>query len=412
MVKNKGVEMERVEKGKAGPLSGVKVLELGTMVAGPVCGTLLADFGAEVIKVEPPVMGDPIRHSGPSIEGESLYWQVEGRNKKSITINLRESEGQALLRSLVESVDVVIENFKPGTMKRWGLDYDQLKMINPRLVMLSVSGFGQTGPYAGRPAYDRIALAFAGFLNMTGYPDRAPVRPGTAVADYQGAIFGAFGIMLALYYRDIKGGNGQHIDCSLYESIFRFTDIMVMAYDKLGTPRERRGNSHFAASPGDHYETNDGRYLCLTVAANNVFRRLCKAMQLEELAEDPRFLNHEDRAKNYDIINGMVADWIKTNPVKELCETLENNSIPHSLIFTVDDIVNDPHYEARESIKTINHPKLGKLKMQASHPILSESPAIEIKPAVSLGENTEEILSGWLRMTPEEMKSLRENSVI
>lgn len=397
---------------KPSPLSGIRVLELGTMVAGPVCGTLLADFGAEVIKVEPPGTGDPIRHSGPQVDGESLYWQVEGRNKKSITVNLRKPEGQKVLRDLVEHVDVLIENFKPGTMKKWGLDYEALKKINPRLVMLSVSGFGQTGPYAERPAYDRIALAYSGFLNMTGYPDRPPVRPGTAVADYQGALFGAFGIMLALYYRDAQGGEGQHIDCSLFESIFRFTDIMVMAYDKLGIPRERRGNTHFAAAPGDHYLTNDGRYLCMTVAASNVFRRLCEAMGRPELADDPRFVSHADRSRHFDEINGIVAQWIESNPIEEVCTALEKHSVPHSLIYGVEEIVDDPHYAARGSIKTIEHPKIGKLKIQASQPILSASPAVEITPATSLGHDTENILSSWLNLGAETLRELRETDVI
>ena len=404
--------MEIEEEEKTGPIQGIRVLELGTMVAGPVCGTLLADFGAEVIKVESPGSGDPIRQSGPAIEGESLYWQVEGRNKLSITLNLRKPEGQEVLRRLVREVDVLIENFKPGTMKKWGIDYDALKAENPKLIMLSVSGFGQTGPYATRPAYDRIALAFSGFLNMTGYPDQPPVRPGIAVADYQAAIFGAFGIMLALYYRDARGGTGQHIDCSLFESIFRFTDIMVMAYDKLGVNRERRGNRHFAAAPGDHYPTHDGRYLCLTVAATNIFRRLCQAMGQESLADDPRFISHADRSDNFDVINTMVAGWIVSQSVDEVCDTLREHSVPYSLIYSVEDIVKDPHYLARGAIKTIEHPKLGSLKVQASHPILSESPAVEIRPAAALGEHTNHILQSWLNLSVDSLKELQRKNVI
>ena len=395
-----------------GPLSGIRVLELGTMVAGPVCGTLLADFGAEVIKVEPPGTGDPIRKSGPAVDGECLYWQVEGRNKESITLNLRTPEGQQILRDLVPHVDVVIENFKPGTMKKWGLDYECLAPLNSRLVMLSVSGFGQTGPYAERPSYDRIALAFAGFLNMTGYPDRPPIRPGTAVADYQSALFGAFGVMIALYFRDVKDGGGQHIDCSLYESIFRFTDIMAAAYDKLGITRERSGNKHFAAAPGDHYETIDGRYLCLTIAATNVFRRLCGAIGREELADDPKFLEHADRAAHYDEINTIVADWIKANPVDEVCAALEEYSIPHSLIFTIQDIFEDPHYEARQTIDTVDHPRLGKLRMQSSQPRLSGSPAITLKPAPDLGQQTNKVMKDWLDFDDERLEQLRRNNTI
>ncbi|MFT4824669.1 MAG: crotonobetainyl-CoA:carnitine CoA-transferase CaiB-like acyl-CoA transferase, partial [Cryomorphaceae bacterium] len=261
-------------------------------------------------------------------------------------------------------------------------------------------------------AYDRIALAFAGFLNMTGYPDRPPIRPGTAVADYQSALFGAFGVMIALYFRDAKGGGGQHIDCSLYESIFRFTDIMAAAYDKLGVTRERIGNKHFAASPGDHYETIDGRYLCLTVAATNVFQRLCGALGREELAQDPRFLEHSDRATHYDEINTIVADWIKANPVDDVCAALEEYSVPHCLVYTIQDIFEDPHYEARQTIDTVDHPRLGKLRMQASQPRLSESPAITLKPAPDLGQHTDKVMKNWLDLDEEKLEQLRRNNTI
>jgi len=251
-----------VRQDRGGPLAGIRVIELGSMIAGPVAATLLGDFGAEVIKIEPPVVGDPIRHSGPFVGEESLYWNVEGRSKRSVTLDLRRPEGQEVLRSLVEHADILIENFRPGTMERWGLDYPRLHARNPRLIMLSTSGFGQTGPNAKRPAYDRVSLAYAGFLNMTGYPDRAPVRPGTALADYQAALLGAFSLMVALYHRDRGDGVGQQIDLSLFEAVFRFTDVMITAYDKLGTSRNRSGNRHFAAAPGDHYLTGDDKYSC------------------------------------------------------------------------------------------------------------------------------------------------------
>lgn len=397
---------------RGGPLAGVRVLELGTMIAGPVVGTLLGDFGAEIIKVEPPKVGDPIRQSGPFVGDESLYWHVEGRSKRSITLDLRKAEGQRVLRDLAGHADVLVENFRPGTMTKWNIGYAQLREVNPRLVMLSISGFGQTGPYASRPSYDRIALAFAGFLNMTGYADRPPLRPGIATADYQSAILGAFSAMVALYFRDARGGVGQHIDLSLYESVFRFTDVMITAYDKLGTPRERQGNAHFAASPGDHYETRDGRYIAMTVAANTIFLRLCEAMGQPELADDPRYSTHIKRVENYAQINGIVADWIKARSVEQVLASFEANNVPHSLIYKPSDILADPHYQARGSIASIEHPKLGTLKVPSVHPRFSASPAPEIQAAPDLGEHTQAVLSDLLGMSHGEIDKLRAAGVI
>jgi formyl-CoA transferase len=395
-----------------GPLAGVRVIELGTMIAGPVAATLLGDFGADVIKIEQPKGGDPIRQSGPMVGDESLYWNVEGRNKRSVTIDMRQKEGQALLRDLVKHADVLIENFRPGTMKRWGVDYETLSKINPRLVMLSISGYGQTGPNAGLASYDRVALAFAGFLNITGYPDRPPVRPGTAIADYQTALFGAFAIMIALYHRDAKNGTGQYVDASLYETIFRFTDTMITAYDKLGVTRNRTGNSHYAASPGDHYLTSDGRYLALTVAATNVFKRLCTAMGQPELAEDPRFATHPARVTNYDAINGIVAEYIRSHPIDEVLASFAEQGVPHSLILSVEEILHHPHYAAREAIVTVNNPRIGPVKMPAVFPKMSATPPPPLRHAPLLGENTDEILGGTLGMSKADIDALREQGVI
>lgn len=395
------------EKGRGGPLAGIRVLELGTMVAGPVAATLLADFGADVIKIEPPKVGDPIRHSGPFVGTESLYWNVEGRSKRSVTLDLRVPEGQAVLRQLAGHADVLIENFRPGTMAKWGCDFDTLHALNPRLIMLSVSGFGQTGPKATHPAYDRVSLAFSGFLHMTGYPDRPPVRPGTAMADYQSALFGAFAVMIALFEREARGGSGQQIDVALFESVFRFTDVMVTAYDRLGHTRERGGNKHFAASPGDHYRTQDGRYIALTVAADNVFQRLCAALSRPELAEDPAFSTHIKRVENYDRINGIVAEWMMAQPVDETIAVLEKNGVPHSLIYSPADILADPHYAARETIATVQHPTIGAIKMPAVLPRFSAWAAPEIMPAPSLGEHTDAVLHDLLGMSNADIAALR-----
>ncbi|NDG40057.1 MAG: CoA transferase [Betaproteobacteria bacterium] len=396
----------------AGPLSGIRVLELGTMIAGPVVGTLLSDFGAEIIKIEQPDGGDPIRSIGPFCEGESLWWNVEGRNKKSVTLDMRRPEGQAVLRQLVKEADVLVENFRPGTMAKWNVGWDDLKKVNPSLIMVSVSGYGQTGPYASKPAFDRIALAFAGMLNITGFADRAPVRPGVAMADYQSALFGAFAAMIALFHREARGGTGQHVDVSLFESVFRFTDIMVTAADKIGVKRTRRGNLHFAAAPGDHFETCDGRYIVMTISNNPLFAKLTTAMGQAALAQDERFATHDARWINITEINALVGEWIRSMPVNDVIEILEGHGLPHSLVYSVDDILADPHYAARGAIVTLDHPKIGALKMPAPSPRMSGTPARTMQAAPDLGADNDEIYGGLLGMDAQAIAALRAGRLI
>jgi crotonobetainyl-CoA:carnitine CoA-transferase CaiB-like acyl-CoA transferase len=379
--------METKDKG---PLAGIRVIDIGTMVAGPVAATLLADLGADVIKIEQPGRGDSLRHIGPSVEGESLWWNVEGRNKKSVTLDLHHPEGQRILKEMLKHADVLVENFRPGILAKWHLSWEHLKEVNPKLVMLSVSGYGQTGPYSSRAGYDRIALAMGGTLNATGYPDRAPVKLGTAMADYSTALFGAFGIMVALHHRDMRGGEGQQIDLSLYETVFRFTDVMVTAYEKMGLPRERTGNLHFAAAPGDHYETCDGRYIVFTVSNDRMFARLCEA--IPALANEERYSTHVKRTACVEELNVIVAAWIKSLPVLEVCRILEEKGLAFSLIYSIKDIVADPHYEARGTIASVEHPQIGELKMPAVQPRFSGTPPPHIRPAPALGADTDEIL--------------------
>lgn len=372
-----------------GPLQGLRIIEIGTMIAGPVCCTLLGDFGADVIKVEQPE-GDPLRHSGPRINGEGIWFQVEDRNKRSITCDLRTAEGQEYFKRLVRTADVVVENFRPGTLARWSVSFDDLIAENPKLVMLSVSGFGQTGPYAQRAAYDRIALAFSGLLNATGFPDRPPLRPATSIADYQAALYGAFAVMAAVYHRDVRGGTGQHLDLSLYESVFRFTDMMVTANDALGIKRERRGNLHFAAAPGDHFPTQDGRYIVVTCSNNAVFRRLAEAIGRPDLPTLPAFDTHDHRFANIEALNAIVAEWIVNRPVDTVSATFEAAGIAYSLIFAPEDILADPHYAARGSVAEVDT-RAGKLKMPAVFPRMSVTKAPPIRQAPSLGEHNDEV---------------------
>jgi formyl-CoA transferase len=393
-----------------GPLAGIRVIDIGTMVAGPVAATLLADLGADVIKIEQPGRGDSLRHIGPAVQGESLWWNVEGRNKKSVTLDLHHPEGQRILKEMLKHADVLVENFRPGILGKWNLSWEYLKQVNPRLVMLSVSGYGQTGPYANRAGYDRIALAMGGTLNATGYPDRAPVKLGTAMADYSTALFGAYGIMVALYHRDTRGGEGQQIDLSLYETVFRFTDVMVTAYDKMGLPRERTGNLHFAAAPGDHFETCDGRYIVLTVSNDRMFGRLCEI--IPALGGEERYSTHAKRTACVEELNIIVAAWIKSLPVLEVSRILEEKGLAYSLIYSIKDIVADPHYEARGTIASVEHPQIGELKMPAVQPRFSGTPPPQIRPAPALGADTDEILRELAGLSAGQIAELRSSGTV
>jgi crotonobetainyl-CoA:carnitine CoA-transferase CaiB-like acyl-CoA transferase len=393
-------------------LSGLRILDLGTMVAGPVAATLFADFGAEVVKVEVPERGDTVRDLGPFVEDECLYWEVEARNKKSITLDLRQPAGQRMLCELVKQVDAVVENFRPGTLERWNLGWDVLKQHNPRLIMLRVSGFGQTGPYRERAGYDRIGLAFGGLMGITGYPDRPPVRSGTSTADYQTAILGAFGLMMAIYHRDLRGGEGQEIDLSMYESVIRFTEVLVPEYDRLGVTRQRRGNKHFAAAPGEHFETSDGRFMIMTISADSGWRNLCAAMDRPDLLDDPRNRSHSSRWANVDELNAIVARWMKETPVEEVCRKLDAAKLAHSFIYSIDDIMKDPHYEARGSIETVDNPRIGPVRMAGTFPKFSGMPNKKIAPAPQLGEHNAEIYEEWLGLDAAQRAALAADGVI
>lgn len=396
-----------MERKVEGPLSGMRVIDIGTMVAGPVAATLLADFGADVIKIEQPGRGDSLRHLGPGEPGESLWWHVEARNKRSVTLDLRRPEGQQILRDMVKHADVLVENFRPGTLEKWNLSWADLEQINPRLVMLSVSGYGQTGPYAERAGYDRMGLAMGGTLAITGYPDRPPVKHGTAVCDYQTALFGAFGTMVALYNRDTRGGKGQQIDLSLFETVFRFTDFLIAAYDKLGMKRERTGNIHPVAAPGEHFETKDGRFIVLTVSNDRMFARMCEAVpQLD----DERFRTHAGRFANLTEVNAIVATWVKSLPVPDLCRVLDEKKLAYSLIYTAEDILADPQYEARGSIVTVET-RQGPLKMQAPQPKFSGTPPPEVRAAPGLGEHTDEVLREF-GIPAERIAELRSTGIV
>ncbi len=392
-------------------LKGVRVLDIGTMVAGPVAATMLAEQGADVIKVEHP-SGDPLRKIGPMHQGESLWWQVEGRSKRTLSLDLHKPKGQELLRALVRNTDVVIENFRPGTLAKWGLDYERLSRENPKLIMLSVSGFGQTGPYASRAAYDRMALAFSGLFDATGYPDMPPVRVGASIADYSAATMGAYACMLALYDLKVGAGAGRHIDLALYETVFRYMDFAVLQYDVLGQRRERMGNIHPASAPGNTFRTRAGRHLNLTVSQDGLFVRLYEAIGRADIAHDPRYQTHSGRAPDIERLNGALADWILSREEAEVIETFDAGGIPYAMILNMDDIFENEQYQARNNIQSVDTEALGTIRMQGVVPRMTQAAADDIRPARRCGEDTEDILTKELGMSLDEIAALRKEGVL
>jgi len=401
-----------------GPLTGLRVLDLGTRIGAPFAATLLGDLGAEVIKVELPRQGDFMRTIGPFVDGYSLFWAVEGRGKKSITCDLRKPAGQALLKRLVVLADVVVENFQPGTLESWGLGYDALAAINPAVILTRVSVYGQTGPYRDRPGLDRNGIAMGGLLYITGYPDRPPVRPGVIVSDYLTGVFNAFAIVSALYERDRRAREtgapprGQWIELSLYESILRIMEHTLAAYDRLGVVREREGNRLKNSAPLDNWETKDGKYIAIIAAGDGLFPRLARAMGREDLLREPRFATMARRAEHSDEINAMVAAWCRTRTVAEIQETLVRHEVPFGVAYSVADIFGDPHVQARANIATVDDPVIGPVRMQGVYPAFSRTPGAIQAGAPRLGEHNDEIYTKLLGLTTEELAILARDGVI
>ncbi len=397
------------------PLSGIRVLDIGTLIAGPFGATLLGDFGAEIIKVEQPGRGDALR--GSPVDGKanrSPGWLVEGRNKKSVTMNLRVPEGQALLKELIGHADVLIENFTPGTLEKWGLGWDVVHELNPRLIMTRVSGYGQVGPYSKRSGYDRIALGFSGYMYPTGFPDRFPVRPAFPTADYNTGTFAALATMFALYNRDAPGGSGdgQMIDLALYEAPFRITADMITSFARTGQNRERIGNRNPTFTPAGTFETKDGRYVQIAAGGDGVWPRLAKAMGQPELAEDPRYKTIGERMKRADEMEGMVADWVATLDFNEIEPLLVGLNVPFGGIYTAADIGGDPHYAARNNIARIPDDELGEVAMPGVVPRLEGTPGRIAFAGEDIGAHNAEVYGDLLGKSKAEIAALAEAGVI
>ncbi|MCB1741970.1 MAG: CoA transferase [Gammaproteobacteria bacterium] len=401
------------------PLAGIRVLDIGTLIAGPFAATLLGDFGAEVIKVEQPGRGDNLRGLSSASEGDGgsadirqLQWAIDARNKRSVTLNLRVPAGQALLKELVGQADVLIENFTPGTLERWDLGFEALSTINPKLIMLRVSGYGQSGPYSKRPGYDRIALGFSGYMYPTGFPDRFPVRPAFPTADYNTATFGAFATMLALYQRDANGGRGQVIDLALYEPMFRITADLVANYARTGAIRERIGNRNPTFAPAGTFETRDGHYVQIAAGGDKVFQRLAEAMEQPELATDPRYAAATARMARADELEALLAEWVGARDFREVEQKLVAANVPVGGIYTAADIADDPHYAARESLLRYQDPQAGEVPMPGVIPKLLGTPGRVQSLGPALGAHNEAVYGGLLGKSSEELARLKSEGVI
>ncbi len=395
--------------GKAsGPLSDLRVIELGQLIAGPFCGQLLGDMGAEVIKVEAPGAGDPMRTWG---QGLPVWWPVIGRNKKSITLNLREPEGQTLLRQLVADADVLIENFRPGTMEQWGLGYDALAAINPRLIMVRVSGFGQTGPYAQRAGYGSIGEAMGGIRYLAGDPDRPPSRVGLSIGDSLAATFACVGTLAALHHRH-RTGRGQVIDAAIYEAVLAMMESTIPEYTEAGVIRERSGAILPKIAPSNVYPTRSGEMILIGANQDSVFARLCEAMGQAELARDPRYATHTARGERQAELDERIANWTATLDAEELLATLERHGVPAGRIYRAPEMLDDPQFKARQSIVDVPHPVFHHLKMQNVAPRFSETAGSIRWPGPELGAHNEEIYAKLLGLGAEALSDLSGRGII
>ena len=377
-----------------GPLSDLKVVEMGTLIAGPFCGQVLGDFGADVVKIEDPGKGDPMRQWGRSLpKGLSPWWPVIGRNKRSVALDLRQPEGRELALALIDQADVVIENFRPGAMEKWGMGYEALAARNPRLVMARVSGFGQTGPYSERAGYGLIGEAMGGLRYVTGEPDRPPARAGISIGDSLTALHAVIGVMMALHHRE-RTGRGQMIDAALYESVLSVMENLVTEYDLTGYVRERSGSVLPGIAPSNVYPCANGESLLIGGNGDAVFARLAATMGREDLAADPRYATHAARGENQAELDSIVSAWTRNWPLPELLALLEANGVPCGRIFRAKDMLEDPQFAARQSIVEVDHPVFGKVKMQNAFPRLSETPGGVRWPGPPLGAHTREVLEG------------------
>jgi succinyl-CoA:(S)-malate CoA-transferase subunit B len=403
------------DKDNALPLEGMRVLDLATVIAGPYSASILGEFGAEVIKVEQPKVGCSLRRFGtPTSVGDTLTWLSEARNKKSLTLDLRTEEGSGILKKLAEQADILIENFRPGTMERWGIGWDVLHEINPRLLMLRVTGYGQTGPYKDRPGFARVAHGVGGLAYLSGMPKGVPVTPGsTTLGDYLTGLYGAIGLLMALRYRD-ETGKGQYVDASLYESVFRCTDELAPAYGMYGVVRERHGpNNNEFACPNGHFPTSDGQWVAISCATDKLFKRLAEAMERPELAADHVYGHQETRLAHPHDVNEIVRDWAGSLTREEVLKRCFATGAPAGPLNTIADIFGDRQFHARRTLVSVDDEDVGEtVIVPAVMPRLSETPGEIRHLGPRLGEHADDVLRDWLDMDDDEIQALRDKAII
>jgi len=393
------------------PLQGVKIVEFGQLIAGPFAGKTMADFGAEVIKIEPPEEGDPLRKWRKLYQGNSVWWQVQSRNKQSIALDLRYPQGQEIARRLTHEADVVIENFQPGTMEKWGLGWEDLSQLNPGLIMLRISGYGQTGPYCDLPGFGVIGEAMGGLRYVTGEPGRPPVRVGVSIGDSLAALHGVIGVLLALYHRKVNGGRGQYIDIALYETVFNIMESLLPEYDAFGVIRERTGSSMPGIAPTNAYPCLRGKYVLIAGNGDSIFRRLMEAIGRSDLAGDPELAHNDGRVARVAEIDAAIGAWTVTREIEEILAAMTKARVPAGRIYSARDIAEDPHYAARGMFEQIVTRDGLALKVPAVMPKLSETPGSIRTTAPRLGEDTHTVLLR-LGYTPEQIAALKEDRVI
>ena len=393
-----------------GPLEGYKVIELGSTVAGPFCARLLADFGANVIKVEQKE-GDAVRYMGRQKEGRSLYGASILRNKKIISVDLRKDEGRDIIRRLCETADIVIENFRPGTLERWGLGYEELSLSNPGLIMVRISGYGQDGPYSQQPGYGVVCEAFSGIREITGDPDRPPARVAVSMTDYITGLYGAFGAVMAALERR-RNGYGQVIDAALYEAAFSFMEPHIPAFQQLGEIAQRSGSRLPGHTPNTLFETSDGQYIHITAGSQSIFKRLAVLMNRSDLLTDTRYATPTARSKHEDSIESIVSEWTQAHTLEELESMLSNAAVPASRIYNLKDIFQDEHYQSRNMIVTPEDNELGPIAMANVVPRLSRTPGAVRWAGHNIGADTHSVLAQELGFSSEELEKLIAAEVI
>ena len=391
-------------------LAGLKVIELGQLIAGPFAAKTLADFGADVIKIEPPGSGDPLRKWRLLKDGTSVWWQIQSRNKRSIALDLRASEGQALVRQLVAEADVLIENFRPGAMEQWGLGPDVLLALNPRLIMLRISGYGQTGPYRDRPGFGVVAEAMSGLRHLTAEPGRVPVRVGVSIGDTLAALHGVIGILIALNERS-RSGSGQVVDVALYEAVFNCMESLLPEYSAFGAVREAAGSALPGIAPSNAYRCAGDSYVLVAGNGDSIFKRLMTAIDRPDLANDPGLADNTGRVARVAEIDAAIGNWTATRSVDAVLAVLDAASVPAGRIYTVADIAADPHYRAREMIQTIQMDDGVDLDIPGVVPKLSRTPGSHQRNAPTVGQDTDGILQS-MGLTASQIAKLREKGIV